>query len=170
MLWFLVVIPLIVSSIHGTGVIHGKTICVRPTDPPHTHCDCPSQTDCRTLNEWISVDSNPFTNNTTVVLLEGVHLINSTMNESSIVNVHSLVLVGKKNKGATVTCVQNFSFQFNNCNNINISAIEFNSCALLFSNILNGTRLSGLTMINSRLTIAQKSRYDLEVESWRTMV
>ena len=137
------------SPIHATS----KTICVRPTDPPHVKCDCPPQTECHTLDEWISAGSNPFTSNTTAVLLGGVHLVNSTKNKLLIGNVHSLVLTGEQSD-ATVTCIQDFSFTFANCNHINLSTVAFNSCALIFS-IINNTHLINLSIINSRLIITQ---------------
>ena len=156
MLWFLVVIPLIVSSIHIAKVT-SKTICVRPTDPPQIRCDCPSQADCHTLNEWIRAGSNPFMSDTSVVLLAGVHLINSTRNRILMEYVHSMALTHKNGNGATVTCVQHFSFEFFYSNRINISGIVFNSCVLRFSDI-NNCLLVNLTIINGRLMIEQTLR------------
>ena len=120
MLWFLViiVIPCVVfavsSPVYATEIISStnKTVCVRPTDQPHNHyCDChlQTETDCHTLDEWISlgVDRssklNPFTSNTTVILLAGVHLINSTKSKLLIEGVHSLVLTGDKSN-TSITC------------------------------------------------------------------
>ena len=160
MLWFLVVIPLIVSlPVYATEITR-KTICVRPTDQPHIHCDCHLQTDCHTLNEWIRFDRssklNPFTSNTSMVLLAGIHLINSTKSQLLIENAHSLVMTGEKRNTSitTVTCIQDFSFAFVNCNHINLSTIVLNSCALQFS-IINNTQLINLSVINSRLVITQ---------------
>ena len=176
MLWFLViiiVIPLTVSSpVYATEITSStnKTVCVRPTDQPHIHCDChlQTETDCRTLDEWISlgVDGssklNPFTSNTTVILLAGVHLINSTENQLLIEGVHSLVLTGDKSNTSitTVTCIQDFSIAFVNSNHVSLSTIAFNSCALRFS-IVNNTQLINLSVINSRLAILQKGYEDL---------
>lgn len=140
--WLLIVIPLIISPpviIYATKIT-SKTFCVKPTDQPHS-CDCHLQTDhdCHTLNEWIRRDrsrkSSPFTSNTTVVLLAGVHLVNSTMSQLLIENVHSLLLMGDNSNTSTttVTCIQEFSFAFVNCNHVNLSTIALNSCTLRFS-------------------------------------
>ena len=148
-------IPLIVSL---PVEINSKTICVKPTDQPHNQCDCHSQlqTDCRTLDEWIKVNGSskvsPFTSNTTVILLAGVHLINSTL---QIEDVHSLVLTGdKSNTTITVTCIQDFTIAFVNSNHVSLSKITLNSCALRFS-ITNNTQLINLSVIKSRLIIGE---------------
>ena len=154
-------IPLIVSL---PVEITSKTICVRPTDQPYNQCDChfQLQTDCHTLDEWIRMDRfsklqlNPFTSNTTVILLAGVHLINSTKNHLVIIDVHSLVLTGDKSNTSitTVTCIQDFSITFVDSNHVSLSTITLNSCALRFLNI-NNTQLINLSVINSRLVITQ---------------
>ena len=163
MLWF--VIPLIIlSPVYAIEITStSRTVCVRPTDQPHIQCDChlQTETDCRTLDEWISlgVDGssklNPFTSNTTVILLAGVHLINSTKNQLLIEDVHSLVLTGDKSN-TTVTCIQDFSIAFVNSNHVSLSNITINSCALRFS-IVNNTQLINLSVINSRLMIFPKA-------------
>ena len=160
MLWF--VIPLIVlSPVYATEITStSKTVCVRPTDQLHIHCDChlQTETDCRTLDEWISVNGSskvsPFTSNTTVILLAGVHLINSTKSQLLIEYVHSLVLTGN-NINTTVTCIQDFSIAFVNSNHVSLSNITLNSCALRFL-IVNNTQLINLSVINSRLIIFPK--------------
>ena len=154
MLWF--VIPLIVlSPVYATEITStSRTVCVRPTDQPDIHCDChlQTETDCRTLDEWIRVNGSskvsPFTSNTTVILLAGVHLINSTL---QIEDVHSLVLTGDKSN-TTVTCIQDFSIAYFNSNHVSLSNITLNSCALQFS-IVNNTQLINLSGINGRLII-----------------
>ena len=157
MLWF--VIPLIVLlpvyAIEITST--SRTVCVRPTDQPHIHCDChlQTETDCHTLNEWIGVNESSkvslFTSHTTVILLAGVHLINSTL---LIEDVHSLVLTGDKSN-TTVTCIQNFSIAFVSINHVSLSNITLNSCALRFS-VINNTQLINLSVINGRLVILPK--------------
>ena len=159
-LWF--VIPLIVLlPVYATEITStSKTICVRPTDQPHIHCDChlQTETDCRTLDEWIRVNGSskvsPFTSNTTVILLAGVHLINSTL---LIADVYSLILTGDKRNTSiipTLTCIQDFSITFVDSNHVSLSTITLNSCALWFSNI-NNTQLINLSVINSGLVITQ---------------
>ena len=152
MLQFLVVL-LIVSLNQCATNTTWKTVCVRPTDPPHTHYDCTSQTDCLTLNDWIRIGGSLFTNNNTMVLLDGVHFINSTKNDLVIRDIDSVILTSRKNN-ATVTCAQEFRFKFINCSHINVSTIVFNSCVLYFSS-MNNTQLSNITMINSKLMIQQ---------------
>ena len=159
MLWLTFVIPLIVlSPVYATEITStSRTVCVRPTDQLHNQCDChlQTETDCRTLNEWIRVNGSSevslFTSNTTVILLAGVHLINSTL---QIEDVHSLVLTGDKSN-TTVTCIQDFSIAFVNSSHVSLSTIAFNSCALRFS-IVNNTQLVNLSVINGRLIIFPK--------------
>ena len=160
MLWF--VIPLIVYILSPVYAIEitstSKTVCVRPTDQLDIHCDCHLQTEtdsiCRTLDEWIRVNGSSevslFTSNTTVILLAGVHLINST---PLIEDVHSLVLTGDKSN-TTVTCIQDFSITFVNSNHVSLSNITLNSCALRFL-ITNNTQLINLSIINGRLIIGE---------------
>ena len=175
MFWFLM-IPLIVSL---PVEITSKTICVKPTDQPHNQCDCHSQlqTDCHTLDEWIRIIDrssklNPFTSNTTVILLAGVHLINSTKSQLLIEGVHSLVLTGDKSNTSiitTVTCIQDFSIAFVNSNHVSLSNITLNSCSLRFSNI-NNTQLINLSITNSRLVIIQFLRErDVELGHYGTV-
>ena len=162
MLWF--VIPLIVlSPVYATEITStSRTVCVRPTDQLHIHCDChlQTETDCRTLDEWIRVNGSskvsPFTSgsNTTMMLLAGVHLIDSTKNQLLIEDVHSLVVTGDKSN-TTVTCIQDFSIAFVNSNHVSLSTLTFNSCALRFS-VINNTQLINLSVINSRLIIFPK--------------
>ena len=161
MLWFLIiVIPLIISPPVYTTEITNKTFCLRSTDQPHIHCDChlQSETDCHTLDECIKLDKlSPFTSNTTVILLAGVHLINSTKSQLLIEDVHSLVLTGDTSNTSiitTVTCIQDFSIAFVDCNHVSLSTIAFNSCSLRFS-ITNNTQIINLSFINSRLVITQ---------------
>ena len=177
MLWF--VIPLIVLSlVYATEITStSKTICVRPTDQPHIHCDChlQTETDCHTLDEWIRVIDrsskvNPFTSNTTVILLAGVHLINFTKSKLLIEDVHSLVLTGDKSNTSitTVTCIQDFSIAFINSNHVSLSTIAFNSCSLRFS-IVNNTQLINLSITNSRLVILLKRDEDLASGHYGTL-
>ena len=153
------VIPLIVLlPVYATKITStSRTVCVRPTDQPHNHCDCDLQTetDCCTLDEWIKVNGSSevslFMSNTTVIFLAGVHLINSTL---LIEDVHSLVLTGDKSN-TTVICIQDFSIAFVNSSHVSLSTITLDSCALRFS-IVNNTQLINLSVINGRLIIFPK--------------
>jgi hypothetical protein len=89
-----------------------------------------------------------------VILLAGVHLINSTKKQLQIKDVHSLVLTGDNSNAsiATVTCIQDFSIAFVNCNHVSLSTIALNSCALRFS-IVNNTQLINLIVTNNKLVI-----------------
>ena len=175
MLWF--VIPLIVLlPVYATEITStSRTVCVKPTDQQHNHCDCylQTETDCRTLDEWIRVNGSskvsPFTSNTTVILLAGVHLINSTL---LIEDVHSLVLTGDKSNTSvitTVTCIQDFSITFFDSNHVSLSTIALNSCELRFSTI-NNTQLINLSFTNSKLVIRQFLRKrDVELGHYGTV-
>ena len=172
MLWFLIIV-ILSPQVYATEITSvSKTVCVRPTDQLHNQCDCHLQTDCRTLDEWIRLDKlSPFTSNTTVILLAGVHVINSTKNQLLIEGVHSLVLTGDKSNTSitTVTCIQDFSITFVNSNHISLSTIALNSCELRFS-IINNTQLINLSFTNSRLVIRQFLRKrDVELGHYGTV-
>ena len=73
---------------------NSRELYMRPTKSGFgsVNITCPALTpyDCYTLNEWIESDSSPFTDDTTVALLPGVHLITSTKIRVLIENITSL--------------------------------------------------------------------------------
>jgi predicted outer membrane repeat protein len=107
-----------------------------------------------------------------VILLAGVHLINSTKSRLLIEDVHSFVLTGDKSNTSittTVTCIQDFSITFIECNHISLSTVALNSCSLRFSTI-NNTQLINLSITNSKLDIIQFLRdRDIELGHYGTV-
>ena len=120
------------------------------------HPTCPSNIkheDCHTLSEWIKSGHNPFTNDTTVTLLAGVHFINSTKDSLDIKNVHSLIITGEQEE-ATLNCGNGLILNFNISTGINISQITLNSCTLIFS-YLQDVMIDNAVVIDSDLQINQ---------------
>ena len=146
-----------------------KVVCVRPTIPSNIRCDCPTsiENDCYTLNEWIDSGISPFSGNFTTVtmmLLAGVHLVNSTKDRFLIENVLSVELTGE-HETTNVLCISQLWIGFLNVENVNISNIVFNSCfrysevfvmnsSLFFANVQNVV-VSNLTINKGGLIIWQ---------------
>ena len=125
---------------------------VKPTDP--LNVDCPNESYCYTLSEWIESGSSPFTNNTTVMLLAGVHLINSTNNSLLIENVHSLNFTGDHvRERVKLSCINGFSFNFKFCRNVSISHVTLDSCTVVFSYIFKNITITSIVLIDGGLKI-----------------
>ena len=102
---------------------------------PNEWTDSSNCSDCHTLSEWIKSGTSPFTSDTTVVLLPGLHLINTTINWYLIKNINSLVLTGQGE--ATIECLHQFGFEFRRIKNITVSHVQFRSCGLINTLIIN---------------------------------
>ena len=105
---------------------------ILPTDHVTNDVSCP-QNDCCTLNEWIESDlmDEIFTNEIyTVVLLPGVHVVNTTREGLFIYDIDSIAFTGVNGK-AIVWCASRFLFGFDNIEEMEISNIVFKSCAPL---------------------------------------
>ena len=86
-----------------------------------------SQNDCCTLNEWIESGRNLSTNDTTMILLPGTHIINSTKDRLVAENIQSFLFTSLL-KETTVLCLHPFSFDFVNGRNITVSRLTFKDC------------------------------------------
>ena len=124
----------------------------------HPNCSLNHIPNCQTLSGWINNDSSSFVNDTAVILLPGVHLIDSTKHTLQIKDVHSISLCGhpRETLSATISCIHNFRIDFINVVNISISNIVVQSCAVLSEfkkNILNSTLLfvqaKNITIVNT---------------------
>ena len=110
------------------GAVCAENItCMLPTDPPDASCPSAHE-DCHTLNEWIENGTSHFTSNTTVVLLPGLHLINSTKDKLQMSNLHSVHITGQRGE-TVVTCLYDFGLYFYNIGNVRVTNITFRSCA-----------------------------------------
>ena len=178
----LVLLTALLQNCRAASLNDSEIICVRPTDPPNVHCACsPPENDCYTLSEWIESGSNPFTNDTTVMLMAGIHLINSTKDRLVIENVQSLQFIAMERE-TTVSCVNRFSFNFIHAENVSLSNITFKYCAAmksLYRKSLNSTLLlletenvniSTVTIIGGGLLMYEKTSepsthilYDLHI-------
>lgn len=80
--WLLLMISMIyVLFVHAMGAVTKDIHYVIPNNTA-TH-GCPGEYKYQTLNQWINSNASLFTNGTRVMLLNGVHHINST--KSSLV-------------------------------------------------------------------------------------
>ena len=77
---------------------------IQPTD--HS-VSCP-QNDCCTLNEWIESDLRLFTNEITIVLLSGVHVINTTQPGLLTEDTDSIIFTGVNGKN-TFSFISSYS-------------------------------------------------------------
>ena len=99
---------------------------------PNEWTDSSNCSDCHTLGEWIENGTSPFTKlndmYTTVVLLSGLHLINSTICARGLLieNISSLILTGRGE--VTVECLCPFTFEFRNIKSVSVSHITFKYC------------------------------------------
>ena len=125
-----------------------STLYIKPTNLVGFKCN-----ECHTLNEWIKNGSSPFTNDTTVILLAGVHFINSTKDSLDIEDVHSLVITGEQDQ-TTLYCGDDLKLNFKICVGINISQIKFNSCILTFS-YLQDVKIDNTMIFDGELQIKQ---------------
>ena len=92
------VIALLLSKIKGSAIIY-----IPSTEPANTPCPS-SQNVCFTLNEWIKSHTHPFANGTTVMLLSGIHFINSTLDSLLIKKVCHILFTGHPHEQTTVEC------------------------------------------------------------------
>ena len=129
---------LIASLVSLCGKVNTCELYLNPTKSNSANVSCPATTshDCHTLNEWITNGSNPFTDNTVVTLLPGVHLITSKNKTVYIENVTSLKIVGHQSRMTAISCVYGTSFEFYFITNITIAFVEFESCAIDGGNII----------------------------------
>ena len=89
---------------------------------------------CFTLNEWIERGTHSITSGTAVILLSGVHFINSTVSSLSIKNISSVTFSGQLHGKTIIECNNGsrFGFKFYNVNGVYISNIQFKLCAVLY--------------------------------------
>ena len=135
----------------GSSLLH-----ILPTDHLANNVSCP-QNYCCTLNEWIESNSNLFTNETTVVLLPGVHVINTTQTGLFIEDTKSIVFTGINGK-TIVWCINRFIFEFLHYEGIEISNMVFRSCESL--SFLQGRNID---VVN--VTIEQGG---VNISNWQT--
>ena len=143
------VIILVVSVC--SSYAESSQLYVLPTDYLSNNVSCP-QNDCHTLNEWIESDlmNEFFTNgNNTIMLLPGVHVINTTREGLFIDDIDSFIFTSVKLNGeAIVWCKNRFMFQFLHVKGIEISNIGFRSCAQL-------SFLQGWNIVIANVTVEQ---------------
>ena len=132
--------------------VYCSVVYVKPTGPSKFNVDCPYESHCYSLQEWVETGA---TNNTTVVLLSGHHVINnSALSGLSTENLYSFTLTGDtENEGTTLTCTGGFTFNFKYCSNITISHIVLHSCTIVFTYIKEHILITNVTVIDGALKI-----------------
>ena len=111
-------------------------IHILPSNHAEDSRNCLNDLDCRTLNEWIENGTSPFTNDTTVVLLPGLHLINSTRDRlvtgnDSPTDFLTVTTAFTGEQGLSIIkCLHQFSFDFINLKSVLVSNVSFTSCSL----------------------------------------
>ena len=138
-LFHYVILAVYISCYRSQFTYAGSSVLyVLPTDYSSNNVSCP-QNDCHTLNEWIESDFNLelITNEVdTIVLLPGVHIVNTTRANLSIEDIGSLVITSDGE--ASVWCISRFIFDFFSVEQVEISNIMFKLCErLIFSSINN---------------------------------
>ena len=131
---------------------------VLPTDYLSNNVSCP-QNDCHTLNEWIESDLNLelIANEIdSIVLLPGVHIINTTRTNLSIEDIGSLVITSDGE--ASVWCMSRFLFDFYNVERVKISNVGFKLCGQLIFSSINNIEV-GNVIIKSENWISIKKTY-----------
>ena len=134
---------------------HSSQLYILPTDYLSNNVSCP-QNNCHTLNELIESDSSLFTNETTIVLLPGVHIINTT--KSGL--FRDLIAFTGINGKAIVWCKSRFNFWFDKFEEIKISNIVFKSCgSLLFLQEMNNIEVVNVTIEQGGIEIIASNWY-----------
>ena len=106
--------------------------CVTPIATATSCSSCPHNTNCTTLSEYAQNDEMYFTSNTTMLFLEGHHVLDRTI---TVANVTSLTMRGDSSSGNITTIVRNGSvgFSFTNMVDFNIYSLAFTSCNMSWS-------------------------------------
>ena len=107
-------------------------VCIKESVASDTRFIAPSN---HTLNEWIENGTSPFTNDTTVVLLPGLHLINSTrdrlITENKNYEFFSIEFSGQqKFPQCRIVCLHYFSFTFIDIQEVILTQVTLESCYL----------------------------------------
>ena len=118
---------------------------------------CPN---CHTLNEVIENGISIYGSNVRVVLLPGLHVINSTKNKFLIENIGSLMLTGQ---GETaVKCLHEFSFNFSEIEDVIVSHIRFESCSALTNFDQNDVVISRSTKLRNTFLLMNVQNINIE--------
>lgn len=117
---------------------YNQALYIRPTESNFVNASCPyvSHSDCHTLNDWIESDSSPFTNDTVVVMLPGLHVIKSEKERVVIENITSLAIIGQKGD-TVISCLHRTSFELYNVVDVSIAFVVFRYCAVDSTSVLD---------------------------------
>ena len=92
-----------------------------------TPTQCPVEESCLTLSTLAANISNYLNSNTTIVFLEGNHILDSGLVVSNIDG--SLTLSTNGSGTAAIVCSENVSLEFSNITKLQISGLEFIGCS-----------------------------------------
>ena len=107
---------------------------------------------CHTLNEILQHDIALFSDDTTLVLYPGLHIINSTKHICVIKNIGSFMLIGQPG-ATTVKCLHEFGFRFVDIKDITLHHIKFKSCSLLTELDIKEVIIKRATRMNNTFLI-----------------
>ena len=138
--------------IYGAHSVCSNSVYIKPMSQPSV--DCSHQRYCFTLDEWMENGTSLFTNDSSVILLSGLHLINSTTGTLSVKTIYSFTFTGDhEQEGTTLSCIGWFRFELNSCRNIRFTHITLQSCTIVFSYIEEDIIISNVTIIGGGLEI-----------------
>lgn len=133
---------------------------ILPTD--HNYTSCP-RNNCYTLNDLTEsgLSLKLFTNQTTLALLPGFHIIRTARNVLVMEKINSIFFISVNGK-ASVRCMNRFTFKFKNIERIEISNIDFKSCTSLYFLQGRNIKISNITIEQGKVNIS----LDLEADPW----
>ena len=134
----------------GAHCVLCSVVYITPTSP--SNINCPHESHCYTLHEWMETGA---ANNTTVQLLSGHHVINTSASYgASIENVDFLTLTGDSHReGTTLTCTGGSTLDIKHCSNIVVTQIVLKFCTIVFTFIEQQVSITNITVIDGGLEI-----------------
>ena len=133
---------------------------IRPSIPQN---DSSSVSDGYTLDEWIESGISDNVTTLSLVLLPGVHLVNTTRGGLLIENIDKLLITGFQEK-TIISCLRQFKFELNSVKHVVVSNINIHHCyndSMRFTLLISCSRnitVRGVTMIPGRVAILQCQR------------
>ena len=132
---------------------------------PSSITQCPAEESCLSISTLVANSSNYFGSNTTIVFLEGSHILDSELVVSNIDG--SLTLSTNGSGTAAISCNDSGSLEFSNISQLQISGLEFIKCSskvelvdqftLEDSRFYGGNDNSALDLTNTNTLIVRSS-------------
>ena len=110
--------------------VAGSITYILPNNKSGIRCPSDNHENCYILNDLLNNRDHPFTNDSIVQFLPGIHIINSTKPKVVIKSEDWFSLMGDQEETSSLICVNRFSFDFIRVTNIQIANISFQNCSL----------------------------------------